>query len=33
MAAGKLQEILPGRPITYRGQLMINFLTLGGAIA
>lgn len=33
MAAGKLQEILPGRPITYRGQLVINFLTLGGAIA
>ena len=33
MAAGKLQEILPGRPITYRGQLIINFLTLGGAIA
>jgi NAD(P) transhydrogenase subunit beta len=33
MAAGKLQEILPGRPITYRGQLMINFLTLGGAVA
>jgi NAD(P) transhydrogenase subunit beta len=33
MAAGKLQEILPGRPITYRGQLLVNFLTLGGAIA
>ncbi len=33
MAAGKLQEILPGRPITYRGQLIVNFLTLGGAIA
>jgi NAD(P) transhydrogenase subunit beta len=33
MAAGKLQEILPGRPITYRGQLIINFLILGGAIA
>ncbi len=33
MAAGKLQEILPGRPITYRGQLVVNFLTLGGAIA
>ena len=33
MAAGKLQEILPGRPITYRGQLIVNFLILGGAIA
>ncbi|MBE2180085.1 MAG: NAD(P)(+) transhydrogenase (Re/Si-specific) subunit beta [Chthoniobacterales bacterium] len=33
MAAGKLQEFLPGRPITYRGQLIVNFLTLGGAIA
>ncbi len=33
MATGKLQEILPGRPITYRGQLIVNFLTLGGAIA
>ena len=33
MAAGKLQEILPGRPITYRGQLIVNFLTLGCAIA
>ena len=33
MAAGKLQEILPGRPITYRGQLLVNFLILGGAIA
>ncbi len=33
MAAGKLQEILPGRPITFRGQLIANFLILGGAIA
>jgi NAD(P) transhydrogenase subunit beta len=33
MAAGKLQEILPGRPITFRGQLIVNFLILGGAIA
>ena len=32
MAAGKLQEILPGRPITFRGQLLINFLTLAGAV-
>ncbi len=33
MAAGKLQEILPGRPITFRGQLAVNFLILGGAVA
>ena len=26
MAAGKLQEILPQRPITYKGQ---NFVNLG----
>lgn len=32
MAAGKLQEILPGRPLTFRGQLIVNFLILGGAI-
>jgi NAD(P) transhydrogenase subunit beta len=32
MAAGKLQEVLPGRPITFRGQLVVNFLVLGGAI-
>ncbi len=32
MAFGKLQEILPGRPITYRGQNMVNFAVLGGAI-
>ena len=24
MAAGKLQEILPGRPITYRNQNLVN---------
>ena len=24
MAAGKLQEILPTRPITYRGQNFVN---------
>ncbi len=29
MAAGKLQEIIPTRPITYKGQNAINF-TLGG---
>ena len=29
MAAGKLQEVLPTRPITYRGQNVINFGLLG----
>ena len=29
MAAGKLQEVVPTRPITYRGQNMINFTLLG----
>jgi len=33
MAAGKLQEIIPTRPITYRGQLLVNFLLLAGALA
>ena len=33
MAAGKLQEILPQRPITYKGQNLVNFLLLGVAIA
>jgi H+-translocating NAD(P) transhydrogenase subunit beta len=32
MAAGKLQEVLPTRPITYRGQNIANFLLLGIAI-
>ena len=36
MAAGKLQEILPQRPITYRGQNFVNFLlflvALGSAV-
>jgi proton-translocating NAD(P)+ transhydrogenase subunit beta len=32
MAAGKLQEILPQRPITYRGQNLVNFLLLGIAV-
>jgi NAD(P) transhydrogenase subunit beta len=31
MAAGKLQEILPQRPLTYKGQNFVNFLLLGGA--
>src|SRR5213079_2804181 len=33
MAAGKLQEVLPQRPITYRGQNIINFLLLAIAVA
>jgi len=32
MAAGKLQEILPQRPLTYKGQNLVNFLLLGGAV-
>jgi NAD(P) transhydrogenase subunit beta len=32
MAFGKLQEILPTRPITYRNQNVINLALLGGAI-
>jgi NAD(P) transhydrogenase subunit beta len=32
MAAGKLQEVLPTRPITYRGQNIINFVLLGVAV-
>jgi NAD(P) transhydrogenase subunit beta len=32
MAAGKLQEILPQRPLTYKGQNLVNFLLLGGAL-
>jgi H+-translocating NAD(P) transhydrogenase subunit beta len=33
MAAGKLQEILPQRPITYRGQNFVNLAMLGCAVA
>src|ERR1700693_3991395 len=33
MAAGKLQEILPQRPLTYKGQNFVNFLLLAVAIA
>ena len=33
MAAGKLQEILPQRPLTYRGQNFVNFLLLAVALA
>jgi H+-translocating NAD(P) transhydrogenase subunit beta len=32
MAAGKLQEILPQRPLTYRGQNFVNFLLFAGAV-
>jgi NAD(P) transhydrogenase subunit beta len=32
MAAGKLQEVLPTRPITYRNQNVFNFLLLAVAI-
>ncbi len=33
MAAGKLQEVLPQRPITYKGQNVVNLGLLGVAIA
>jgi NAD(P) transhydrogenase subunit beta len=33
MAAGKLQEVLPQRPITYRGQNVVNLALLGIAVA
>jgi len=33
MAAGKLQEVLPQRPISYRGQNLVNLGTLAVAIA
>ena len=33
MAAGKLQEILPQRPMTYKGQNVVNLGLLGVAIA
>jgi H+-translocating NAD(P) transhydrogenase subunit beta len=32
MAAGKLQELIPTRPITYKGQNAINFSLLGVAL-
>jgi NAD(P) transhydrogenase subunit beta len=32
MAAGKLQELLPQRPITYKGQNLVNLSLLGIAI-
>ena len=33
MAAGKLQEVIPTRPITYRGQNAVNFALLAIAVA
>ena len=33
MAAGKLQEVLPQRPITYKGQNLVNLAFLAVAIA
>ena len=33
MAAGKLQEIIPTRPITYRGQNLVNLALLAIAVA
>src|ERR1700730_12365765 len=33
MAAGKLQEILPQRPITYKGQNFVNLSLLGVSVA
>jgi len=33
IAAGKLQEVLPQRPITYKGQNVVNLLFFGIAIA
>ena len=33
IAAGKLQEILPQRPITYKGQNVVNLMLLAVAIA
>ncbi len=33
MAAGKLQEILPQRPLTYKGQNVVNFLLFAVAVA
>ena len=32
MAWGKLQEVLPGRPMTYKGQFFINMTVLAAAI-
>ena len=32
MAWGKLQEVLPGRPVTYKGQFFVNMTVLAAAI-
>jgi NAD(P) transhydrogenase subunit beta len=32
MAFGKLQELLPSQPITYRGQNLVNFVLFAGAV-
>src|SRR5579884_3373717 len=32
MAAGKLQEVLPQRPLTYKGQNFVNLSLLAGAV-
>jgi NAD(P) transhydrogenase subunit beta len=32
IACGKLQEVLPSRPMTYRGQNLVNFLLFGLAV-
>jgi proton-translocating NAD(P)+ transhydrogenase subunit beta len=32
IAFGKLQDLLPTRPITYRGQNVVSILVLGGAV-
>src|SRR5579871_2454126 len=32
MAAGKLQEVLPQRPITYKGQNFVNFILFSVAV-
>jgi H+-translocating NAD(P) transhydrogenase subunit beta len=33
MAAGKLQEFLPQRPLTYKGQNLVNLSLLAGSVA
>lgn len=33
IAFGKLQELLPGKPITYAGDKVVNFLLLAGVLA
>ncbi|HTS35318.1 MAG TPA: NAD(P)(+) transhydrogenase (Re/Si-specific) subunit beta [Candidatus Solibacter sp.] len=33
MAAGKLQEVLPQRPITYKGQNLVNLVLFLGAVS